>query len=378
MPKDFEPRGCVVTYSGGNKEAADLHERERIRDLSTVIAEMTDRDFGGEFKCKSQLPGNSEIFVVPFKTILGLDVARDIGIHTKDDLFGGVVDTPYKGTKAISHGLVSADAVRPVGWSNEFSDETNSVVLPGYTGFERSDIFTAADNLLQSGFRVRGKRTLAAGGGDQHVIDSAEALEPILARIPDDEIGQFGYVVESNLHPEGLSIRSIGQVEIDGTIISYFGTQRETRLPNNDVLYGGSDLYIARGDYAELLKHVDDEDTKTAITQAGIFDKAAQTHLGVIASRRNYDIAQGILLGQPVSGVLEQSWRIGGASGPEIIAIDLFRRDPSAHVVRGSSYNVFSATGDFDIPGNARVHFEGVDPTYQDYMVTYTTVEKEK
>lgn len=350
MAREHDQRGYVVTFAGGTKEGADFHERERIADLGKVIANMTDREFGGEINGNNTLPPSQDHYVVPFKTILGLDVARSVGIYTQRDLFGGVVDRPFKGTKAISHGLVSTDAARPEGWSEAFSDRTEAVVLPGYTAFDRDEVLIAADTLLQEGFTVRAKRTLAAGGGDQHVVRSLDQLAPVLDAIPDDELEQFGYVVESNLHPDGLSIRSVGQVEIGGTTISYFGTQRETRLANNDVLYGGSDLYIASGGFDDLLEHVEDEDTRIAIEQARIYDEAARDHLGVIASRRNYDVAQGNLQGQRISGVLEQSWRIGGASGPEILAIELFRADRSAQVVEGSSFNQFSATGDFDVP----------------------------
>jgi hypothetical protein len=375
---ELRQRGRVVTYAGGNTEAADHHERQRIADLSSVIAGMTDREFGGELTGPANPHHMGEIYFVPYKTLMGRDNAQRLGIHTKEHLFGGVVDKPFEGTKAISHGLIAESAVHPDGWSNAFSDAIKDVVLPGYTAFDKLDAEIAARKLLQEGYVVRGKRTLAAGGGDQHVLETLEDLEPVLRAIPQQEIATFGYVLESNLQPEGLAIRSIGQVEIDGTMISYFGTQRESKGDNGETRYGGSDLVIARGNYAALMEHVDDEATKVAIKQARIFDNAAEQYLGVVASRRNYDVAQGQLDGHFVSGVLEQSWRIGGASGPEVLAIEAFRSDPSIQLVHGSSFNKFDAFGEFDIHAGARVHFEGVDPNYDEPMVTYTTLTKIK
>ena len=47
-----------------------------------------------------------------------------------------------------------------------------------------------------------------------------------------------------------------------------------------------------------------------------------------MASRRNYDIAQGTTIaGEWTSGVLESSWRLGGATAAELLAIQAFLRN---------------------------------------------------
>ena len=69
-----------------------------------------------------------------------------------------------------------------------------------------------------------------------------------------------------------------------------------------------------------------------------IFTSASTKKTGnerFFASRRNYDIARGIdAQGQWRCRVLEQSWRIGGASGPEVAALQAFRADPALRVIR--------------------------------------------
>ena len=44
------------------------------------------------------------------------------------------------------------------------------------------------------------------------------------------------------------------------------------------------------------------------------------------------------------SGVLEQSWRVGGASGAEIAALEAFRAEPALQVVRASTVEVYGRT----------------------------------
>ncbi|HWY79361.1 MAG TPA: DUF3182 family protein [Candidatus Sulfotelmatobacter sp.] len=374
----IENRRTVVIYTGGNTESIDPHERVRIADLSTIIASTTDREFGGEFDGSlQQMPLGGEIYFVPCKTIIGKTHAERLGIHTKDDLFGGVVDKPFKSTKAIAHGLVTQRAIHPEGWNPEFTEATKDVVLPGSTAFSVEDAYYALEDLLRNGHEVRVKRTLAAGGSGQAVVQSKELLSDQLRYLADDELRKFGIVLESNLQPDGLIIRSVGQAEIDGTLISYHGKQRETHEKDGTVHYGGSDLFIVRGDWSNLLSYVTDPLIIQAINQTKVFDEAAASHLNIIASRRNYDIAQGRdKQGQLRSGVLEQSWRIGGASGPEVLAIEAFRKDLSLKIIMGSSYNQFGTNT--SAPEGARVHFQGRDTNYKEPLLTYTTLTKIK
>src|SRR5690606_17642526 len=115
---------------------------------------------------------------------------------------------------------------------------------------------------------------------------------------------------------------SVGQVRVEAQVLSYFGTQHATPDHAGNLAYGGSDLVVVRGDYAELLRLDLAEPVRRAIDQTRCFDTAADHLLpGFYASRRNYDTLQGLdARGRPCAGVLEQSWRIGGASSAEIAA----------------------------------------------------------
>jgi hypothetical protein len=113
-------------------------------------------------------------------------------------------------------------------------------------------------------------------------------------------------------------------------------------------------------------------EARLAIAQARAYDEAATACFpGLLASRRNYDVAQGTGSAGRRSGVLEQSWRIGGASGAEIAALEAFHADPTLAAVRASTVEVYGAC---EPPPKATVYFRGTDEDVG--MITkYTLVE---
>ncbi|MEE4464018.1 DUF3182 family protein, partial [Azotobacter chroococcum] len=125
-------------------------------------------------------------------------------------------------------------------------------------------------------------------------------------------------------------------------------------------VYGGSDLLVVAGDFDELLALALDEPVRLAVQQARLYDAAAlDSFAGFFASRRNYDIARGLdSRGNTRSGVLEQSWRIGGASSAEIAALEAFRS--GARLVRASTLELFGP--EQVAPPGACVLFRGEDP----------------
>jgi hypothetical protein len=119
-------------------------------------------------------------------------------------------------------------------------------------------------------------------------------------------------------------------------------------------------LVVARGGFEALVALNPPEGARLAVAQAQIYDQAAMDcFAGMFASRRNYDIAQGLdAAGRLRCGVLEQSWRIGGASGAEVAALEAFRADPGLRAVRASTVEIY---GEAEPPPDATVYFQGVD-----------------
>ena len=70
--------------------------------------------------------------------------------------------------------------------------------------------------------------------------------------------------------------------------------------------------------------------------------------------------------------MLEQSWRVGGASGPEVAALEALRADPALRAVRAWCVEVYSTNE--ALPARAVVHFRGVDDRVGP-ITKYTLVE---
>src|SRR5262249_35852750 len=130
---------------------------------------------------------------------------------------------------------------------------------------------------------------------------------------------------------------SVGEVAVGSLRVSYYGTQRTVRDNEGRPVYGGSDLVCVRGGWGSLDALPMSPEGRAAVAAARRDDEAAGALPGFTASRRNYDVAQGIGAdGWPQSGVLEPSWRVGGASSAELAAMAAFARDPALQIVRSS------------------------------------------
>jgi hypothetical protein len=116
-----------------------------------------------------------------------------------------------------------------------------------------------------------------------------------------------------------------------------------------------------RGEFASLLQLELPAEVRLAVEHARAYDAAARTHFPTFfASRRNYDVAAGMnAQGIRRSGVLEQSWRLGGASSAEIVALEALRAQPNLRVVRASSVELYGETA--AAPAHATVVFRGID-----------------
>lgn len=297
-------------------------------------------------------------YMVPSETIVGLEEATRLGVAGEHDLFGGVVTHPFLATKAITHPLVEPGAAAPEGWSHAFGKMTRDAVLEGFTAFSEADARNAAARLLRQG-PVRLKRTSGQGGSGQTAIADAAALERALAEIDPREITTTGLVLEEDL--SDVTTFSVGEVQAADVTISYLGEQKLVKDNQGNTVYGGSVLDIVRGGWDALLALPLPDRERAAAMQARRYDDAAKASFpGFFASRRNYDVALGMNRSGHVScGVLEQSWRLGGATPAEILAIEALKRDPSLARVRASTAEIYGAAGEF--PPGASVFFSGED-----------------
>lgn len=348
--------GSVVFYRCDRHASMANHDLSTKAAVARSIARLLGFDYAGQFNSrKSQL---GPLYVVPSDTLAGPMLPRRLGIRGSSDFFGGVVPYPFVGTKAITHALIDPAAAAPEGWVHAYAAYLGDAVLPGCTVFSLADALRAGSSLLERG-AVRVKPPGGVGGAGQVVVEDGAALRAHCGSLDEQSVLREGLVLETNL--VDVQTLSIGQVRVGEWFASYFGTQHQ--IPNNlgDHVYGGSNLTVVRGGFEELLALDLEPQVRTAAQQSIRYHEgAAKYFTGMFASRSNYDVAQGTDgEGRWRSGVLEQSWRIGGASGAEIAALHAFRGNPELRVVHASTREVYGEG--HTIPKDAWVHYDGVD-----------------
>lgn len=336
---------------------APEHEQQTHRALGRRIGALLGLPFL-ESPNDADLSAHTPYFI-PQDTLVGPEQYRRLGIETQDDFFGGLVAEPFMGSKAISHPLCPGATQRPPGWVDSFHHDARRAVLAGFTAFCAEDALRAAAELFRSG-PLRVKPVLARAGKGQFVVNAAGELEGYLKSLDHADIATWGLVLEENLN--NVATYSVGEVRLGGIQASYCGTQQLTMDNDGALVYGGSSLHVVRGDYAALLAQPLSSDTRQAVALARVYDAAADAHLpGFMASRRNYDVAVGTnSRGRQVSGVLEQSWRIGGASSAEVLAMEILHASPATDVVRAETIELY---GEYAAPpAGATIVYSGKDP----------------
>ena len=347
---------------------APQHEVETNHALARWLAQVLGFRFGGSYDPEHH--SGRDLYLLPTQTIVGAAAARQLGVKGPEDLWGGYVEHDFICTKAISHGLRNKNAFAPHGWSPLFCERVRNVVLEGLSVFSLGDARPAAEHLLDSG-PIRLKPIHACAGRGQEVIQSLDQFDAILDRPDAKALFTEGVVLEQDLTE--VVTHSVGQSFIGDTVLSYCGEQYLTADGHGEQVYGGSNLLVVQGGYDELLELQLPDDVRLAIRQAQVFDRAAdEAYPGFYASRRNYDIAQGLdSNGTQRSGVLEQSWRMGGASSAEVAALQSFVNDPQMSAIRVSSVETYI---DQALPADAIEVYRG--PAHNsEFLLKYVTVK---
>ncbi|NBA95989.1 DUF3182 family protein [Pseudomonas sp. R5(2019)] len=351
MTAPIEAKTGVVLLTA--EDAKPAHEHEVHIKLAERLANILGTEF---FPAALSAAAGERRYYLPTDTLIDPERYRQLGIETDRDFFGGMVSQPFMATKAISHPLPGG-AMSPLGWTDDFALRASDALLRGYSVFSLADAQMAADLLFIDG-PLRLKPVRATAGRGQCVIHNRNELDAILSQLDEEEISTWGLVLEENL--TDVETFSVGQVMVAGIIASYYGTQNLTQDHAGETVYGGSELVLVRGDYDQLLQLDMDKPTRLAVNQARLYEQAAIAALpGFVASRRNYDVARGTnAQGKLRSGVLEQSWRIGGASSAEVLALEAFADDLTLQRLRASTHEIY---GETELPADATLFYQGDD-----------------
>jgi len=150
--------------------------------------------------------------------------------------------------------------------------------------------------------------------------------------------------------------------------------QRVTRNNEGHPVYGGSDLVCVRGGWDALPRLSLPEKVRTAIAKARAYDEAMSEYPNFMASRRNYDVGVGLDCdGHRRSGVFESSWRVGGATGAEVVALSEFTQDPSVDIIETSHVEEF---GKGRVPPLGAVSHVRLDDPEVGPIIRYTVITR--
>lgn len=344
----------VVAYP--RRANASEHEIASQEALASRLAALLGRRFKPDYR-PSRHRDEPPPYYVPDRTLIGLARAARLGITRAADLYGGVAPHSFVAGKSITHGLPDPRAKAPKAWVADLADALRDVVLTGYTAFTQQDAETAGMRLLKQG-RLRIKPPDATAGRGQVVVRNAAELRTALAHQSAAGMRRLGLVLEEDL--EDVATYSVGWARVGKMEISYVGTQSLTPDNAGVPVYGGSELRLARGGF-DALRALDlDPRERQAVDMACRYDTAVSTaYPQLFASRRNYDVAFGRnASGQDRAGVLEQSWRAGGASLAELAAMQAFALSPSMASVRAATRERYGRDAPQPIPQHLVFHGE--------------------
>jgi hypothetical protein len=255
-------------------------------------------------------------YQIPSSTIT-LSEAERRGVRSVDDLYGvaiGVNDIP--GSKVSLHRVIGSS---PHGYSRSVANSLTErgLVLPGYSVFNIESAQLAFQALHNDDYSVRLKDPRQSDSGGQWVVECETDLLDVLQRLP--ELGTHGVVLESNL--SDTSTLSMGSVIIDGVCYSFLARQFDVKHLGK-TRFGGGQVTFYQCELSDLADNVDDEYLKVAI------EKASSAHdvfsqYEPIASRFSYDVLTGVASnGNMLSGVSDQTFRVGGYTPAEVLAIE--------------------------------------------------------
>lgn len=366
-PTTSAPVTEVVVYP--NRERDPSHELGSYEHVARGLADILGGHFGGVLR-PGEAPARGA-YMVPSATLVGDAELKRLGISSERDFFGGMVPRPWMATKVITHALVHPRAIQPEGWDQRFATEVEPVVLPGYSSFSLEDAEVAGRRMLREG-PVRLKPATATAGRGQARVDDINGLLKALEAMDALSLARHGLVIETHL--ENVQTFSVGRVVVGDWCMAYCGTQCLTTDNAGEPVYGGSRLLAVRGGFDELMRVGLPAPMRMAVALAQVYDRAASECLGgLVASRRNYDVACGRDgADRERYGVLEQSWRIGGASGAEVAALRALHAEPQQRVVCAACHEVYGREA--AIPPDAMCAYSGFDEEVG-FISKYTVLE---
>lgn len=301
---------------------------ERNACLAGWIAEQLGRVYQGEYKPGAELDA---AFWVPHAPMTP-EEAGALGITSKEQIFGAVVE-PLHAQKSVFHCPLPRATYVPAHFPLDFSRSVQVISAPGYTAFTPQDALLAFESLLQQGHSPRFKNPTATAGLGQRVASNRQEAEAVIAAISGDVFRRFGVVIEANIpisvgQPHAFSS---GWIELGGEEYTYVGTQSQ----GEKNIYTGTRLHMVRGHeppYVPDIPNAVTDHTTYLLGLLGLLDGLQ------IATRCNFNFVKSM---HDEVFAVEPTFRIGGATGAELLAIGYLKDHPEEDQVVASTRFVY-------------------------------------
>lgn len=310
-----------LTYVDGRNSAIARH----IGDI--LGAKEIVRGFSGD-------PRDSNYFL-PYSPYTPLDQERR-GIEREDEFYGAVLHHPLVGDKVTLHPLIGR---APRQFERSVAENLAAVnaVLPGYSIFTQGDAIRAFTLLKEQGHDVRLKDPTQSDYNGQYRVEDEVDLRKSVAAVQQSmrargiDLHERGLVLEANLSGQ-ITTTSVGSLLLGGEQYSFIADQKCTSN-NGAEVFGGSRMRVVRGGPNNLLRATHRPNEILTIQQAvaahGIYEKYER-----LESRFSFDILQGAdPNGQLMSGVIDTTFRSGGLTAGEVLAIKAFHTNPCPELV---------------------------------------------
>ena len=195
------------------------HDKASRSELARRIASLgkgrfVDHDILGDQQTSG---GPTDTLFIPTGTI-DLSTAKELGIWTESQIYGGVVPFPFVGSKVITHPAFRDDPAIPAGWCPELGSALAPHVLSGWSAFTLDTVRAAALDMLGR-TAIRLKEVEATAGLGQFVVTSVKELNEAMAQLDEAAIARHGVVIEENL--DDVVTYSVGTTRLFGEAISY-------------------------------------------------------------------------------------------------------------------------------------------------------------
>ena len=186
-----------------------------------------------------------------------------------------------------------------------------------------------------------------------------------ISKIDPELFKKFGIILETNIYSDEdnpLTAFSSGWIEIDGETFAYVGKQ----TTGQDNRYLGTRLHMVRGEEMPFV----DEIPKKITTDSNFIKTLIPLLPGLISTRSNFNFA-----GTNDDNIfaLEPTFRVGGATGAELLAREILSRDAKALKVTASTHVIYGEN--FEIPDGYRLISKSRDQV-RGSKTTFARVDK--